>query len=343
MATTSEIKPNNNEASICNITNDEDEASYTYAYRLVNSCTLPMVMKATIKMGVLQLIHDHGSPSGLSALDIATRINIPNPNAPAMLDRMLRLLATYLVVKCTTVSATDGGVERRYSPSRVTKSKLDEAVIEGGIPFNIVHGMSLYEYESIDSRFNEDFNNAMNQNTTFTINKILEKYKGFKNIQQLVDVGGGVGQSLRVITSKYPSIKGINFDLPHVIQNAPPCPGVEHVSGDMFEFIPQGDAIFIKWVLFNWSDKHCLKLLENCYKALPKNGKVIVVEEMLANEVESTNSSQAITQMDVLMMTVPGGKVRNKQQFEAMAKAAGFSNVNFDCCAYNFWVMEFYK
>jgi O-methyltransferase domain len=31
---------------------------------------------------------------------------------------------------------------------------------------------------------------------------------------------------LNMITSKYPNIKGINFDLPHVIADAPPYPGM---------------------------------------------------------------------------------------------------------------------
>ncbi|KAL2939671.1 Anthranilate N-methyltransferase [Bienertia sinuspersici] len=98
------------------------------------------------------------------------------------------------------------------------------------------------------------------------------------------------------------------------------------------------------WILHDWSDENCLKLLKNCYKALPKNGKVIVVEEMMADEPKSTNSSRATSQMDVLMMTQdPGGMERSKLQFEALAKAAGFSILNFDCCVYNFWVMEFYK
>ncbi|TYH41042.1 hypothetical protein ES332_D12G289000v1 [Gossypium tomentosum] len=56
----------------------------------------------------------------------------------------------------------------------------------------------------------------------------------------------GTGATLSMIVSKYPTIKGINFDLPHVIENAPTCPGVEHVGGDMFASVPKGDAIFMK-------------------------------------------------------------------------------------------------
>ncbi|KAL2939685.1 Caffeic acid 3-O-methyltransferase 1 [Bienertia sinuspersici] len=323
MANTLETKANNGDLEFLNINNsasdtityhnNEEETYYSYTYQLVNSIALPMVMKVTTNMGVLQLIHDHASPSGLSTAEIATHINSPNPNAPDMLDRMLRLLATFSVVRCTTISTVDGGLERRYSPSPVTKFLVpndDGVSLAGGIPFDMVHGMNAFEYPSVDPRFNEVFNNAMYQTTTFIIKKIVEKYKGFENIQKLVDVGGGV----------------------------------EHVSGDMFKSVPKGDAIFMKWILHDWSDEHCLKLLKNCYNALPENGKVIVVEAIMVDEVESKNYTRALTQMDVLMMTQNhGGKERSKQQFEALAKAAGFSKFNFDCCVYNFWVMEFYK
>lgn len=46
----------------------------------------------------------------------------------------------------------------------------------------------------------------------------------------------------------------------------------------MFESVPKGDAIFMKWILHNWSDDLCIKLLKNCYDAIPSDGKVIVVE-----------------------------------------------------------------
>lgn len=132
--------------------------------------------------------------------------------------------------------------------------------------------------------------------------------------------------------------------MPHVVSNALPCHGVEHVSGDMFECIPKGDVIFMKWILHDWSDKHCLKLLKNCYKALPENGKVIAVDVIMADDAESTHSGRATSQLDVLMMAQnPGGKERTRIEFEALAKAAGFANVNFVCCVYKFWVMEFYK
>ena len=55
---------------------------------------------------------------------------------------------------------------------------------------------------------------------------ILDVYKGFEGLKVLVDVGGGIGVTLNVITSKYPQIRGINFDLPHVVSDAPSYPGI---------------------------------------------------------------------------------------------------------------------
>ncbi|KAF1859259.1 hypothetical protein Lal_00009843 [Lupinus albus] len=81
---------------------------------------------------------------------------------------------------------------------------------------------------------------------TIVMKRVLEFYKGFEHINKLVDVGGGLGINLNLITSKYPHLHGINFDLPHVIEHAPTYAGMEHMGVDMFESVPHGDAIFMK-------------------------------------------------------------------------------------------------
>lgn len=65
----------------------------------------------------------------------------------------------------------------------------------------------------------------MSDHSTITMKKIFATYKGFEGLTTIVDVGGGTGAVLSMIVSKYPSIKGINFDLPHVIEDAPSFPG----------------------------------------------------------------------------------------------------------------------
>lgn len=108
----------------------------------------------------------------------------------------------------------------------VCRYYLKDAVLEGGIPFNKAYGMTAFEYHGTDPRFNKVFNRGMNDHSTTTMRKILETYDGFEGVKTLVDVGGGIGASLSMIISKHPSIKGINFDLPHVIEDAPAYPGI---------------------------------------------------------------------------------------------------------------------
>ncbi|MED6184508.1 hypothetical protein PIB30_048091 [Stylosanthes scabra] len=173
---------------------------------------------------------------------------------------------------------------------------------------------------------------------------VLECYDGFNNVNTLVDVGGGLGINLKMITSKYPHINAINFDLPHVIEHAPNYAGVKHVGGDMFESVPNGDAIFMKWILHDWSDEHCMKVLKNCHKAIPGDGKVIVVDTIVPVWPENTTAAKVAFKSDLLMMTQNiGGKERLKHEFIQLANASGFSAIKFVCSVSGYWVMEFYK
>ena len=80
-----------------------------------------------------------------------------------------------------------------------------------------------------------------------SIKTVMAAYKdGFGSIGSLVDVGGGTGGAVAEVVKAYPHIKGVNFDLPHVVATAPAYDGVSHVGGDMFESIPCADAIFMK-------------------------------------------------------------------------------------------------
>ncbi|CAI0453227.1 unnamed protein product [Linum tenue] len=132
-------------------------------------------------------------------------------------------------------------------------------------------------------------------------------YTGFDGLKSLVDVGGGTGAVLSMILSKHPSIKGINFDLPHVIEDAPPLPGVQHVGGDMFASVPSGDAIFMK-------------------------------------APDSSLATKNVVHIDCIMLAHnPGGKERTQSEFESLCKGAGFKGFRVLCSAFNTYVMEFLK
>nr|DAD41961.1 TPA_asm: hypothetical protein HUJ06_016284 [Nelumbo nucifera] len=112
----------------------------------------------------------------------------------------------------------------------------------------------------------------------------------------------------------------------------------------MFEYVPKGEAIFMKWILHDWNDEDCLKILRNCWKALPKSGKVIIVESILPMAPEASYRSNIAFTHDLVMLThCPGGKERTQKEFEALAIDSGFAGCEIVCNAYHTWVMEFHK
>ncbi|CAN6861224.1 flavone 3'-O-methyltransferase 1-like [Brassica napus] len=345
-----------------------DDETALFAIQLASASVLPMALKSAIELDLLEIMARNCSP--MSASEISSHLPTKNPEAPVMLDRILRLLTAYSVLTCSVRTLPDGA-DRLYGLGPVckyfTKNEdgvsiaalcllnhdkvfmgswyyLKDAILDGGIPFNKAYGMSAFEYHGTDLRFNKVFNNGMSNHSTITMKKILETYNGFEGLVTLVDVGGGIGATLKMIVSKYPNLKGINFDLPHVIEDAPSHPGVEHVGGDMFVSVPKGDAIFMKWICHDWSDEHCLKFLKNCYEALPENGKVILAECILPETLDSSLSTKQVVNVDCIMLALnPGGKERTEKEYEALAKGSGFEGIKVVCNVFGVYVIELLK
>ncbi|XVF24543.1 hypothetical protein REPUB_Repub13aG0137300 [Reevesia pubescens] len=354
----------------------EEEEAFGYAWCLRSSIMFSYVLDAAIQLGVFDILTKAGPDAHISSYEIASQLQANNPDAPSLLDRILRLLACYNLVSCTSRNVDGDGdedgnykVERLYGlalPGKafasdenggslagftLSKEKVDvwlqlkDFVLEGGKnTFERVHGMPVYQFMSLNPEPARRFDKAMTNISKFIVKKVVEKYQGFEGITTLVDVGGGYGITLNIIISNYPSIKGINFDMPHVIQEAPSYPGVEHIGGNMFSSVPKADAIMMKDVLHNWNDECCLNLLKNCYEALPVKGKVIVISYVMFEEPEPSNGAKFISQMDLVMTMLDGAKQRTENQFKALAMAAGFSKFQLKCRIFNVvGVMEFYK
>ena len=84
---------------------EQEEQHFSYAMQLVTSVSLPMVLLAVIRLDVLEVIAEAGPGAQLSPWDIAAQVCPKNPDAAAMLDRMLRLLASFSVLPCSVAAA----------------------------------------------------------------------------------------------------------------------------------------------------------------------------------------------------------------------------------------------
>ncbi|PRQ33354.1 putative (S)-scoulerine 9-O-methyltransferase [Rosa chinensis] len=111
----------------------------------------------------------------------------------------------------------------------------------------------------------------------------------------------------------------------------------------MFELIPNAESIMLKWVLHNWDDDLCKKILERCWQALPEIGKVIVVEFALPEILEKTTDLKKILALDIIMMSIFCGRQRTINEFDGLSKAAGFVETKIFPISHGFYVMEFHK
>ncbi|XP_030520780.1 caffeic acid 3-O-methyltransferase-like [Rhodamnia argentea] len=328
--------------------------------------SVPLVLTSAVELGIIDLLAREGGASArLSPSQIVSRLGITNPDAPRTVDRMLRLLASFSYLSCTL----DGdqrlygiGPKSKYFVSseagsfapllRFLQHKtvingwygLQEAVKNGGSPFQNANAMSIFDCAMKDPAFSALLNNGMKAPTPLYMNKILDSYRGFEGAKTVADVGGGVGESLRLILNKFPHLRGINYDLPHVVKDAPAHPRMEHVGGDLSKSIPKADILFMKWLFHGRPDDFCKKLLKNCYEALPPNGKVVIFDPILPDYPETDAVSRNAFTSDMIMLGAsPGGVDRTRKELEALALSAGFDKPRIPCRAYNMWVMELHK
>ena len=99
---------------------------------------------------------------------------------------------------------------------------LDSAVLNSDVPFVIAHdGKHQFQYCASNPAYSQQFQAAMSDHSNQLLKLLLAKYDGFKSVQRMADVGGGMGTTIARIVECYPHIQGINFELPHVVAIAP--------------------------------------------------------------------------------------------------------------------------
>ncbi|XP_027061254.1 acetylserotonin O-methyltransferase-like isoform X1 [Coffea eugenioides] len=195
-------------------------------------------------------------------------------------------------------------------------------------PFDTYHGQDLWSYAQNNPAHSKLINDAMACDARVAVSAMINGCpQVFEGISSLVDVGGGDGTALRTLLKACPCIRGINFDLPHVVSFAPHSDGVEHVGGDMFHSVPNADAAFIMWVLHDWGDDECISILMNCKEAIPQDtGKVIIVEAVIDHEGGDDKLKDVGLMLDMVMMAhTTTGKERTSEEWAYILNKAGFS------------------
>ncbi len=190
-------------------------------------------------------------------------------------------------------------------------------------------GVPVFEHFARDTELSASFNDAMVTFSNVVIPGVLKAYD-FTGVNVLVDVAGGHGAVLTSVLEAYPQMRGILFDLDHVVAGA--VPRIERlglksrcrtVAGDFFAKVPAGgDAYIMKHIIHDWDDERARTILKNVRVALEgkPNGRVILLESVL----EPGNAPDLGKLIDIEMLMMTGGRERTADEFAALFAASGF-------------------
>ena len=185
-------------------------------------------------------------------------------------------------------------------------------------------GVPCFEYFPTDKKCNEQFNNAMTAFSGMVVPAVLESYD-FSGIGTLCDVAGGHGMMLTSILQKYPAMKGVLFDLEHVIagsheiiRSAGVADRCETASGDFFQAVPAADSYLMKHIIHDWEESKAITILRNCAKAMRGNGKILLIECILPAGDEPHMGKW----IDIEMLALPGGQERNEAEYRELLQKA---------------------
>lgn len=204
--------------------------------------------------------------------------------------------------------------------------RLDESV-RTGAAVDLIFGESLFDYFAHqDPEAGERFSRALT-NTTSAMDEVIAAAYDFSAITTLVDVGGAHGGLLAAILAAHPTVHGVLFDLPEVIEAARTHASglavgerIELITGDAFQAVPPAGAYMMRMILHDWNDEECGAILRACRRAISPDGRLLVIEQILPPGNEPSLSKLS----DLEMLVCVHGQERTEAEFRALYEAAGF-------------------
>jgi hypothetical protein len=209
-----------------------------------------------------------------------------------------------------------------------TYAELMHSVKTGQPAVEQVVGKPVFEYLAGEPALSGVFNDAMTAFSGAVAPAALKAYD-FSGIDVLVDVAGGHGEILMSVLRAYPAMRGILFDVDHVIAGAAPriaAAGLtgrcETATGNFFKTVPAGDAYIMKHIIHDWEDARAVTILKNIRQAITsREGRLILLEAV----IQPGNQPDLGKFIDLEMLVMPGGCERTAEEFGALFARGGFA------------------
>jgi hypothetical protein len=282
--------------------------------------------------------HLADGPRSASELTAATGAN------PRALHRFMRTLASLGILtqatgdrfaltplgaalKSDAPGAARATVLSMASPAfRGAFAEFQYSLETGKTAFEKVCGMPVFDYLAQHPEMASQFSAAMVGIHGAEPPAVAAAYD-FSRFATIVDVGGASGNMLGHILKRHARPRGVLFDRPYVVTDAPAllrAHGVEdRVSiehGDFFDSVPEGgDAYILSHIIHDWNEDQCLTILRNCRTAMKPGARLLIVEFVLP-EGDTPHFGKIV---DMVMLTIPGGEERTSAEYAVLLAAAG--------------------
>jgi SAM-dependent methyltransferase len=311
--------------------------------RLIGSYRITHAIKAAAQLGIT----DHLGERPQGAEELAARLYL-NPQALYRLLRTLVSLGLLAEAGDGLFTLTPvGACLRRDTPDGMRAWALCEgaeyyqsawmnlphAVETGETAFEHTHGETFYQYLARHPETGHDFSQAMLDYARLIATAVVDGYD-FKRVRRVVDIGCSHGHLLTAILQANPTVSGVLFDRPEIIERAEEslrgtelAERAELVAGDFFESLPAGGDLYIlSRILMDYDDDASVHLLQNCHRAMAPGGRVLIVQLLMPEQGHGKAPARlfeaAVSDLNMLVLT--GGRERTEAEYRTMLGRAGF-------------------
>jgi len=294
--------------------------------------TYQAALRAVAQLGVADYLAD--GPK--SVVDLAQAVGAE----PQKLQRLLRVTATrdifrevepgvFELTPAADYLRTDADHSLRSAVLMLTDETFWRPIGEliesarGNPPFRHLYGKSFFEYWSQAGAQAEDFHVGMSSMSEVENIFLVRSYE-FPDGATVADIAGGFGGLLLRVLLTNPSLHGILYDQPHVLERnrlgeLADNSRWELSSGDFFKSAPKADIYLLKYIMHDWPDEQASLILKNIRKAMNPGARILIMDPL----IPEGNTPHSGKLMDLLCMGIyEGGRERTKKEFEQLLASA---------------------
>jgi C-methyltransferase len=204
---------------------------------------------------------------------------------------------------------------------------LVDSIRTGKTVVPALRGKESFDYFADQPELAELFNQTMTSVSELTTAPVVAGYD-FSAYPTIVDVGGGHGPLLAAILAGAPASRGVLYDLPRVVANAPSllreskvADRVRIAEGSFFDSVPGGgDAYLLKNIIHDWPDEKAVQILRNVRTAAGPRATVLLIELVIPKHDRDFPGKW----VDLEMLLNLGARERTAAEYRDLLSQAGF-------------------